>query len=209
MKTSAPCLERGGGGARRSAASAFTLTELMISVAILVLILAGVIASQLFGLGMFQITKAKLGANDMARKAINLLISEIRSAKSIQIGTGDLNSFSEIPPNTLQQGPAIQIYPSTNTSYYVRYYWSSADNSLRRLTNGSATSTLVANSISNSLPFTAEDYAGNILTNNQNNRVIGLNLQFYQLEYPIVQVGPGGLFDYYQLRTRITRRTLE
>jgi hypothetical protein len=66
----------------------------------------------------------------------------------------------------------------------------------------------VAHAISNQIVFTAEDYAGRILTNNENNRVIGLSLQFYQLQYPAIPIGPGNHFDYYQLRTKITRRAL-
>ena len=53
-----------------------------------------------------------------------------------------------------------------------------------------------------------EDFAGNILTNNQNNRIIGLKLEFYQIQYPKMPVGPGQYYDYYQLHTRITRRTI-
>jgi hypothetical protein len=68
---------------------------------------------------------------------------------------------------------------------------------------------VVANSISNAIVFRAENHLGQILTNNQNNRVISLELQFYQIAYPVVNIGPGQLFDYYQLRTRITRRALE
>ncbi|MHB8523001.1 MAG: hypothetical protein ACYDH9_19905 [Limisphaerales bacterium] len=181
----------------------------MITVSIFMLVIAGVIYGHLFGIRMFELTKAKLGANDMARKAINLLVSEIRSAKEIEIGTGNISSFAEIPVNTLQRGSAIQVYPSTNTNFYVRYYWDAADNRLKRTTNGSTAVSVVVNSISNNMVFTSEDYAGNVITNNQNNRVIGLTLQFYQLQYPIVPIGPGQLFDYYQLRTKITRRTLE
>ena len=48
-----------------------------------------------------------------------------------------------------------------------------------------------------------------VLTNNENNRVIGLTLQFYQIQYPVIRIGPGELYDFYQLRTKITRRTLE
>jgi len=36
--------------------------------------------------------------------------------------------------------------------------------------------------------------------------VIGVTLQFYQLEYPLVKVGPGSFYDFYQLHTRVTRR---
>jgi hypothetical protein len=57
--------------------------------------------------------------------------------------------------------------------------------------------------------FTSEDFAGNVLNNNLNNRVIGVTLQFYQLEAPPVLIGPGSLYDFYQLRTKITRRALE
>jgi hypothetical protein len=57
--------------------------------------------------------------------------------------------------------------------------------------------------------FAAEDHLGNVLTNSQNNRVIGLRLQFYQIAFPVVAVGPGNYYDFYQLRTRVTRRMLE
>jgi hypothetical protein len=68
---------------------------------------------------------------------------------------------------------------------------------------------VVANAITNSMVFTSEDYTGTVLTNNLNNRVIGMTLQFYQLEYPTVPIGPGAFYDFYQLRTKITRRALE
>ena len=67
----------------------------------------------------------------------------------------------------------------------------------------------MASAISNQVVFTAENHLGQVLTNNNNNRVIGLTLQFYQLQYPTINIGPGGLYDFYQLRTRITRRALE
>jgi hypothetical protein len=66
----------------------------------------------------------------------------------------------------------------------------------------------VANSISNNLVFSAEDYSGSILTNNENNRVIGVTLAFFQLQYPSIPIGPGSIYDFYQLRTKITRRTV-
>ncbi len=80
---------------------------------------------------------------------------------------------------------------------------------LKRIPSGVASATVIASAISNQVVFTAEDFSGTILTNNANNRVIGLALQFFQLEYPTVSIGPGSLYDFYQLRTKITRRTLE
>jgi hypothetical protein len=111
--------------------------------------------------------------------------------------------------DSLQKGSAIQVYPTSNTNSYVRYFWDAADKKLKRTTNGATYVSVVANSISNQLVFTSEDYTGMILTNNENNRVIGLTLQFYQLQYPAVAIGPGSYYDFYQLSTKITRRTLE
>ena len=48
----------------------------------------------------------------------------------------------------------------------------------------------------------------NALTNDLNNRIIKMTLDFCQWELPSAQV-PGGYFDYYRLQTRMTRRTIE
>ncbi len=193
----------------RASCLAFTLAEVTVAMAVFMLILAGVLTAHLFGVRLFEVTKSKLGASDEARRAVSLLISEIRSAKAVKIGNGNISSFTEIGPNTLQRGSAIQIYSSTNTNSVVRYFWDVSDKKLKRTVDNSASLSIVANSISNSMVFTSEDYSGNTLTNNENNRVIGLTLQFYQIQYPVVQIGQGYYFDYYQLRTKITRRTLE
>ena len=79
---------------------------------------------------------------------------------------------------------------------------------MRRFASASRAQEVVANYVTNQIVFTSENYNGVVLSNNANNRVIGLNLQFYHIEYPIVRVGPDEHFDYYQLRTKITRRAL-
>lgn len=149
------------------------------------------------------------GASDDARAAISKLISEIRSAKRIQVGSGDSSSFAEIEDGLAQEGSAIQIYASTNTDSFVRYFIDGFDQKLKRATNGSSSFEVIAQSITNTLPFTAEGFSGAVLTNNRNNRVIGVLLQFYQIQYPVVSIGPGNYYDYYQLRTHVTRRVLE
>lgn len=194
---------------RASSASAFTLPEFLVTLAVMMIVMAGVMSTHLFGMKMFELTKSKLGASDEARAAISKMVSEIRSAKLLHVGNGSLSMFTEASVNSPQVGNAIQIHPSTSTNTFVRYFWDASDKKLKRTTNGASVVSVVANSISNQLVFTAEDYAGNILTNNENNRVIGLTLQFYQLQYPTVSIGPGGYYDFYQLRTKITRRALE
>ena len=193
----------------RTRRAGFTLSELMVTMGVTLLVMAGVASSHMFGLRMFELTKAKLGASDEARAAISRMIDEVRSAKILRIGQGGLASFTEVGVNSPQVGSAIQIYPTTSTNTFVRYYWDVADKKLKRTTDAASFVSVVANSISNQMVFTAEDYRGAILTNNENNRVIGLALQFYQLQYPVVSIGPGNYYDFYQLRTKITRRTLE
>lgn len=204
MKTRSPVrskFARGGAG--------FTFVELMVTLSLLMLLLGGILAAHLFGVRLFQLTRAKLGANQEAREAITLLMDEIRSGKLVKIGQGGLATFTEVGPNSQQIGSAIQIYPTTDTNTFVRYFWDATDKQLKRTTNGASAVSIVANSITNQLVFSAENFQGTILTNNENNRVIGLTLQFYQIQYPIVMIGPGQFYDFYQLRTKITRRALE
>ena len=185
---------------------AFTLTEVMVTMAIMVMVLAALISCHLLGLRLFELTKAKLGASDDARRAIGLMISEIRSAKFVRVGSGDLGAFTEVGVNTAHIGNAMQVYASTNTNFWVRYFLDSSDQKLKRTTNGASTATVIASSISNSVVFSAEDFTGKPLLNNSQDYVIGLNMQFYQLQYPAVQIGPGKFYDYYQLQTRVTPR---
>ncbi len=199
---------RAFGADRPRSERAFTLPEAMTTMAVFFLVLAGVIASHLYGLRMYQITTPKLGASDEARIAVSKLVNDIRSARMVRLGNGSLNSFTEVGVDSLQKGSAIQVYPTYDTNLYVRYFWDSADQKLKVTTNGSAAVLVVANSVSNQLVFTAEDFAGQILTNNYNNRIIGLMLEFYQIQYPKMAVGPGNYYDYYRLRTRIARRTI-
>lgn len=186
--------------------AAFTIPEFMITMSVAVLVMGGIIACHLMGLRMFEMTKAKLGASDDARRSINLLVAELRSAKVVRVGSGGFKEFTPVTGSSPQVGSAIEVYGSTNTNHWVRYYWDSSDQSIKRATNGISSATTVAHSISNSTVFSIEDYAGKPLTNNSQDYVVGLNLQFFQLQYPSVEIGAGRMFDYYQLQTRVTPR---
>lgn len=196
------------GRTRSSLRQGFTLIETMMTMAIFLLVISGILTSYMYGLRMFEYTKPKLSASDEARTAVSLLLNEIRAANIIRIGNGNLNSFTEVGSNASQAGSAIQIYPTSDTNSFVRYFWDSSVNQLKRATNGATKVSILAQNVTNQFVFTAEDFLGNILTNNVNNRVIGVTLQFSQIQYPIMAVGPGNFYDFYQLRTKITRRTL-
>jgi type II secretory pathway pseudopilin PulG len=193
----------------RESLLAFTIPEIMVSMAICSLVMAAVITTHVFGLSLYKLTKTKLGASDEARAAISLMLSEIRSAKILFIGNGNLTTFTNIAIGQPNKGTAIRIHPTTNRTFFIQYYWDQADSKLKRTTNGANYVSVVANAISNQSVFTAENYAGITLTNDVNNRVIGLTMQFFELTDPTVRIGAGSYYDFYQLSTRITRRTLE
>ena len=188
---------------------AFTLNELMIAMAIFLLVIAGVVSSHLFGLRMLQFAQSNIGSTETTRKAFDQLVSDVRSAKTVRIGSGTFTTFTEIGVSTQQQGSAVQINSSTNTNFFIRYYLDSTAKQLKRMTNNAATNTIVANSISNSVLFASESYAGTVLTNRQNSGVLAITLRFSQLEYPAVPVGPGYHYDSYQVQTRVARRASE
>jgi prepilin-type N-terminal cleavage/methylation domain-containing protein len=175
---------------------AMTLVEVMVTTAIFSILMLGIIASSIFGLKMYGVTQAKLGASDDARKALGKMTDEIHSAWKVATGSNQI-------------GSAIQIYPSANTNDWVRYYYDSATSLLKRTEDGTNAASVMAHSIATNTIFSVEDYTGTVLTNNYNNRVIGLNLQIKQFQYPVTVIGAGYYFDFYQLRTKITRRKLE
>ncbi|MEW6305708.1 MAG: hypothetical protein AB1705_19695 [Verrucomicrobiota bacterium] len=205
MKT-ALVMRRVPGGCR-GAASAFTLTQFMVAMSIFLFVIGGAISAHVFGLGMFGITQVKLAATDSARKTINLLGTDIRSAKDINIGTGSATSFTAVKPEVTQEGNALQIYPTTDTNVFVRYYVDS-DKKLWRMPRGEAPA-LVVGGIKDPKVFTFEDFAGNTLTNLQNNFVVGVSFDFFELTDPKVPIGPGRHYQSYHLQTKIARQAAE
>lgn len=193
---------------RQAGRGGYTLVEVLVTMVSVLMLVGATMAAYIYGLRIVQFTKPKLSASDEARVAIGLMTDEIRSARSIKLGTGSITGFTEVAAFSPQQGSALQIYPTTNLNQFIRYYWDGVDKKLKRTTNGTSATLIVANSVSNELVFRAEDNQGNVLSNNFNNRVIGMTLQFYQIQYPVMAVGPGNYYDFYQLRAKMTRRTL-
>jgi type II secretory pathway pseudopilin PulG len=198
-------------GFRRSATtrSAFTLVEMMTATSLLSLIVIGVVYTQLFGIRMFNVTSTRVSASDNARKVLNRVRDDVRSGKLLYVGSGSSTDFTHVVLNSLHQGNALQIYPTTDTNVFIRYYVDTASQTLRRTTSGTGQVQVLAPYLTNQIAFIAEDFKGRPLTNDQNNRVIKMVLDFYQWEFPVAQAGAGAFYDSYHLQTRITRRTIE
>jgi hypothetical protein len=190
-----------------AAARAFTIPEISVAMTILMIALGGSLASHLFGIRMMGMSSAKADASAKARRNISTLISEIASARKVAVGSGDATGFSEAGMDTRQSGVSLQIWPSSDTNVFTRYFVETSTQNLKRLTNGAAPGVVIASGIKNSDAFTAEDFNSVVLSNIQNNCLIGLFLQFSQVESPSIPVGPQNHYTAYEVRTKIARRT--
>src|SRR5215472_16358223 len=162
---------------------------------------------------VYTLAATKLVATAGARHAMDEIRDQVREANEVDIGncSSDWTSFSVIT-NGAQQGNALEIFPTTNsTPYLIFYLQTGGTNQLMRYDSSLDTTQQMANFITNEVVFDAEDLWGNIQTNNVNNRVIRITLQFSQWEYPIGRVGGTNFNSYnlYQLRSRVTRRAVD
>lgn len=192
----------------------FSLVEMVMVVGIFALLVLGMVSAQLYSMRVYTLAATKLVATAGARQVMNDLRDQIRDANTVYIGncTSDWTTYADVT-NGNQAGNAVEIYPTTNSTPYLICYLDSttSTNRLMLYTSSAGTVQELASYITNQVVFDAEDLYGNVLTNNQNNRVIRMTLQFSQWEYPIAHIGGTNFnsYDYYQLRTRVTRRAID
>jgi prepilin-type N-terminal cleavage/methylation domain-containing protein len=189
---------------RARAKDAFTLPEMMISLTLFLLLILGIVGANIFGLTWFQITQTKLMASDWARKSVGGMSDEIRNCSSTLIGNVSNGVFVATVAGEPLAGTSLMIYPSNNnSSTYIVYFYNAADQSFRRTSMPSGTTTIVAQSVTNNLIFQMENCMGNVLSNSQNNYVIYCTLEFYQTapQSPVP--------DFYKLETAVTPRSID
>jgi type II secretory pathway pseudopilin PulG len=189
---------------------AFTLVETMVTMAIFSFAVIGVVDLHIFGLKLNRMVDVKLESTEDARRALDHLVRDIHGAGVVLVGTGSATAFTSAAFNTPQSGNAVQICPvKTDTNTYVRYYLNTTNNQLERTDNGGGKPFVVSEWVTNSVIFSSEDCAGNVLSNSSNNRVIGIDLEFYRPDDPLRGSGSGNYYDSYRLQTRVTQRTLK
>jgi prepilin-type N-terminal cleavage/methylation domain-containing protein len=190
---------------RRRGEQGMTLPEVMVTSVIFGLALAGFMSMHIFSLRYDMNVKVKLQASNDARNTLGKVAEDIRMAGRVRIGTGNGTNFVEIPFGKRQEGNALEIQPDKETTNtFIRYFCDTDDDLLKRYTSD-GTEVIMARSVTNQLVFTSEDSFGQVLSNNFNNRVIGMNLQFVRNQ----SGGKGFNYDYYQVHTKVTRRALE
>jgi len=182
----------------------FTLPEILIAMTVFLLVIGAVISANLFGLKMFQVTETKLNVTTWSRETIEKITAEVRGCDSVWVGNITTNGvFEGLLDGETQQGTALLIYPTSNTNNYIIYFVNPSDQTFRRTTDQTGTAEVLADSITNIMIFAAQNFSGNVLTNNENNRVIHLTLEFNQPARFMLGA------DYYKLETSMTRRALQ
>lgn len=155
---------------RRAAVSGFTLVEIMTAAAVFVTFLVvGMIAVQMFVMRINNFTTDKLLAAGGSSKAMDKICNQIRGAQFVRVGNINSSAFTPIANGSLQQGTALQVFPTTNSTPYTIFYLNPATDNLYSITNGQAPSsanpgTLLASWITNSPCFWSENYQGTVNT---------------------------------------------
>jgi hypothetical protein len=182
--------------------AAFTLPEALIATALFSLLVLGIVGANLFGLRWYQIGQTKLLATASAREAIGKMSDELRNCCNATVGNVSNGVFAAHVDGEAQTGNSLMIYATTNTNSYVIYFLNSGDQTFRRFVNPAGTTNIIAQSVTNANIFQVQDFQGNILTNNQNNRLIHCSLQFYSTppQSPVA--------DCYKLETSVAPRAL-
>jgi len=197
----------------------FTVVEMVIVAGTFTFLVGAMVCLQIFALRIYTLAATKLTATAGGREALNQIRDQIRAGKMVYVGNCSNTSASSFYfiTNAPQQGNALIVYPTTNTTWYSVYYLDTSTTTNRliqfNVTNNNVinyTNTL-ANYVTNKIVFDARDWLNNIVTNEQcldNRLLIEVTMQFSQWEYPVAYAGTNGLnaYDYYQLRTRIFRR---
>jgi prepilin-type N-terminal cleavage/methylation domain-containing protein len=181
-----------------------TLTEMMVSMSIFGVAVVGLIYTQMFGMFQDQLVNSKSGACEMSRLSFNDLMADIRAAKIWQVGNGNAAAFTPIALGAAQQGNAIKLSLTIDTNQYLLYYFDTNACKLLRWHNGDAAPTTLAQFLTNTMYFSAETYQGSTQYDLSHKGVVHVAMQFCQYQYPLTRIGPGYLYNSYEMNLRVT-----
>ena len=203
---------------------AFTLVEMMIVTATLVVLSGTVIMCNLYGMSMAQRQQIWLSASDDADQALGKMMTDIRSGASNYVGSGSLAGFTPAPTNVWQQGNALKIYlantnGTTNGAWIMYYYDPATSNLYRTNYNVTGNGTGEFDMVTANMVMTNNMYNSNIFsayavnngvwvpeTNGVGTPLVQVCLAFSKIQNPQVVIAPGSPVDFYQIVTMIASR---
>ncbi|HKW28700.1 MAG TPA: prepilin-type N-terminal cleavage/methylation domain-containing protein, partial [Verrucomicrobiae bacterium] len=99
--------------------SGFTLTEIMVAMAIFSLVIIAMVSVQLFGMRVYTLAATKLIATTGARETLNAMRDRIRSANIVMVGIynpANAAGFVQITNGLPQIGNALEIQYTNGVS---------------------------------------------------------------------------------------------
>ena len=199
-------------GHRRWGEYGFTLSEVMVASAIFMMVVGGVVATNIFGLRMIELTEPKQQAAQRARELINLLSDDISTGWLVKIGTEGPDGFTPAPHKTIKEGNALKVWAdSQDPDYFVVYYVDTAGDVLLRYTSTAPVAEVVAWGVTNDNVFTGEFFDKELnqwgtLADDRTSMVVGVVLEFSELERTGTPLGPAQTYKSYQFQTRLKWR---
>jgi prepilin-type N-terminal cleavage/methylation domain-containing protein len=181
---------------------AFTLTEIMVTMAVFALVVIAMVSLQIFGFKLNSLTSNKLVTTGNSLKALDQIQNQIRGTPNpVFIGnfnTGN-NKFTAIANGQQAIGNAVQI--SNGSTSVLTFYLNTNTHILYEL--GSVTNAL-AHAVTNSQPFEAEDCFGNTnVVGSSGHYTVKMTLQYSNWLYSM----PTNVYDTYRLEARATPRS--
>jgi prepilin-type N-terminal cleavage/methylation domain-containing protein len=201
--------------------SGFTLVEVVVVMATLVILCGSIIMCNLYGLSMSVRQQIWLSASDDAAQALGKMMTDIRAGASNDVGNGNLNGFTNAGSNIWQQGNALKIYQAntngvTNGAWVMYYYDPPSSNLYRTNFTGSngdfdmvTANMVMTNNMYNSNIFSAYNVYNGVWvpeTNGVGTPLILVCLPFTKLQNPQISIAPGSPVDFYQIVTMIASR---
>lgn len=179
---------------------AFSIPELMVALSVFTFVVVGITFAHLYGLTMFRVTSAAITTTAAAREAAAEMTEEIRTSNRALIGNVKNGNFVALLNGERQEGGGLAIYPTANPSNFVIYFVNPENQTFQRATHEPGSLLILAESVTNTVVFRAQNHRGQVQTNQLNNRVIHYNLEFYQPR----RYKQGA--DYFKLESAVTRR---
>lgn len=180
------------------ATRAFSVVELLFALAIFLAIIAGMVSLPILGLKMNALAASKLKSTASGLKVLNQIRNQVLGASSVVVGNGGSTSFAA----TGTTGNALQVYPKSNSTNFIRFFLSTKTFALYEWNSTNNSTWLLAPNITNETIFQTVNFQGNTSSSVQEHYSIKMTLQFAQLNYKI----PTNSYEYYTLETEMTPR---
>lgn len=189
------------------ASEAFTLTELMTTVAIFSLVVIAMVSLQIFGFKMDSLTSSKLKSTADSLRILDQIRNQIReTTEMVRVGNYNVSNSIFIADANGQPavGNAVQI--SNDPGNVITFYLNTNTGTLYELgdtTNGQPMALTQSKSIVNSQPFQKENCFGKTISvGSSDHYTVKMTLLFSNLVYSI----PTPTYDTYRLESRATPR---